>query len=251
MTVCSKCNQNHGHFKNGRVRKTCPKSCGGSFITTALTTRPKQVKEFITKYGNQTIKAVKICRKPIIKQIRWLYEHVASKSLAKVKKQYSYDDIFHLFLILYLENGATIRYEKNERVGITYNYVEEEKVDCTEKINVPKIITVEEMINEYEKLGSWRYDAETSNCQYFVRDNCHILGIFQFDHFIKQNLEKVLPTWAHWLANLATDTSALIDYGVRGGSIVSLPPFHARLPTEPCLRYPLPVRKILPRVVLM
>ena len=74
-----------------------------------------------------------------------------------------------------------------------------------------------------------------ANCQYFVRDNAHILGITKYDTFIKQNLENVLPKWSKFIAGLATDTLALVDYGIRGGSMIirppmGIPPLHRRPP---------------------
>jgi hypothetical protein len=228
MSSCKKCGMKHLKFKNGRVKKSCPK--GGSLLTTALTTRPKVVKEMVANYGSQKIVAIKICRQPIISAFNWIYEKVAPSQVKAVREKYGYDKFFHLYMILYLEDGTAIRYEKNERVSAKPNYVEtDEPKDCVAKTPVSKSITVSQLVDDYENVGSWRYDVENANCQYFVRDNSHILGITQYDTFIKQKLEGVLPKWSKWLARLATDTSALIDYGIKGGMIIR-PPMRIRPP---------------------
>ena len=226
---CIKCGMKHRRFKSGRTAKTCPKTGGSNLLTTALTARPKQVKDMISSYGSKKIVSIKICRQPIISNINWLYEKVASSQIKAVREKYGYDKFFHLYMILYLANGTAIRYEKNERVSIQSNYVESDvPKDCTPQTPITKDITVAELVDAYERVGSWRYDSEDSNCQYFVRDNAHILGIKQYDTFIKQKLEGVLPKWAKFIARLATDTSALIDYGIRGGMIGRPPPKNGR-----------------------
>jgi len=229
---CPKCHSVHGRFKNGRTRKSClVKKTNRSGGLNPLTVRPKNVKDMLSKYGTQRIVAIKICRQPIISKINWLYETVAPSQVKAVKEKYGYDKFFHLYMILYLEDGTTIRYEKNERVSIK-NYIEDDSPkDCKPKTPVTRDITLSQMVDEYEKIGSWKYDVEKNNCQYFVRDNSHILGITQYDTFIKQHLEGVLPKWAKYLADLATNTAALIDYGVHGGMMVVRPP--TKIPRPP------------------
>ena len=271
MTKCSKCNMVHQVFKNGKVKKTCPKKCpclktgvprsgfsknkkGG--FSNPLTVRPKHIKELINKLGSKKITFIKICRQPIIETILKAYKLVAGNKLAATKKKYNYDQIFHLYMILYLDDGrvvstplyeaadsSAIRIEKNERVSVKYNYTENDQAkDCTPKVKANGI-TIKQLIEEYEKVGSWRYDAEISNCQYFVKDMSNILGVFAYDSFIKQKLEGVLPRYASVIANMATDASALLDYAIHGGGFSSMqmrPPVHI---------LPVPIIRPTPRYI--
>jgi hypothetical protein len=204
----------HHKFKNGRTRKTCPQKQGGY---NPLTTRPQKVKTMVSTFGSKLIIAVKFCRQPISSRFTWILQHVSPTAMKTIKEEYGYDKLFHLYMILYLEDGTSIRYEKNERVSVSLNKDDDTPKDCTPVIKLKSPITVSTLVDEYEKIGSWRYDVEVQNCQTFALDNAHIMGITNQDTFIKQNLNNVLPRWVKFFANIGTDISALADYAVGNG----------------------------------
>ena len=129
MTICKKCGFTHGHFKNNRLRKTCPTKGGANPIYTALVKQPKSIKAMLAKHGSKQIKFIRYGREPIPRFMSWLFEKIGGRTLAEIKQKFNYDEIYHLYCVLYLEDGTLIRFEKNQRVQYNDKYRESDETN--------------------------------------------------------------------------------------------------------------------------
>ena len=74
--------------------------------------RTPNVKNFLKKFGDVKIASIRICRKPIVSRIRTFGNIVTLGQLNKRVKELGYDEIFHLFSVIKLQNGMNIKLEK-------------------------------------------------------------------------------------------------------------------------------------------
>ena len=213
MTVCSKCKHVHRKFKNGRVKKTCERKGG---FSNPLTARPKSVQDLLNRYGAERVIAIKIGRHPINAITSYLVHEVSGEKLKEIERKYSYDDLMHLWVILYLSNGKSIRVEKAPRVVVTYD-PKTDTPDETPVVKCPRQLTLNELFNEYEKRDTYFYDPVTHNCQVLAKTIANSLGVNQYDSYIKQNIEKIIPLWMTYLLTTITSGVSLGDYAVHGG----------------------------------
>ena len=61
----------------------------------SLSVIPKEVKDFLEKYGNHKIAAMKVCRDPLNSKIIQVADLATKGQFSLNAKQLNYDDIFH------------------------------------------------------------------------------------------------------------------------------------------------------------
>jgi hypothetical protein len=76
------------------------------------------VRHILEDFGNKKINKIEIYRTPLPSFINTTLDIL---SLGKFGKQNDYDSLFHLFLVLYLEGGTKILWEKNEQINSEVN----------------------------------------------------------------------------------------------------------------------------------
>jgi hypothetical protein len=126
----------------------------------------------IDKYGSEPIVSIKIGRSPLPSLINKALDILTLGNFQKLLKQYSYDKLYHLFMIVSLSNGVKILVEKNSGINIqiksSYNPKNTEYVDAT---YIPSGLTFKELLdNGQQVLGNkyWPYDSTKSNCQQYI-----------------------------------------------------------------------------------
>lgn len=126
-------------------------------------------------YKDENIKKLYICRKPVEKILLEIISKINNDFNKMLKdERYSYDNIFHLYLIIELENGIFIRTEKNPR--IIFKYMETNDLDTNDYYeikcyNFKNKCTFSEIILECQKImgdNYDKYDSITNNCQIYV-----------------------------------------------------------------------------------
>ena len=84
----------------------------------------------------------------------------------------NFDELFHLYCELVLENGKTILVEKNERINIMKTSRNEKNTEQQEISNIPPNITLNTLLgNTKNKMGDekfFTYNAVSNNCQDFL-----------------------------------------------------------------------------------
>lgn len=126
-------------------------------------------------YKDNYVKNLYICRKPVQKIILDLIKLLNSdfKKLLK-DERYTYDKIFHLYLIIQLDNNVFIRTEKNPR--IIFKYIDEDDFKTNDYYqikcyNFSNKCTFYDLIIECQKRMGENYDkyeSITNNCQTYV-----------------------------------------------------------------------------------
>ena len=135
-------------------------------------TMPPSIKSFLEKHGNKIIKNITVCREPLNRMIEKLANFVTLGKFNEAKKDLHYDNYFHLFMNLELEDGTKAVAEKNQTVSIR----EGTKGYMSSCMPVPRIhsksITlnefIEKAIKNFGENKFFVYDMVSQNCQRFI-----------------------------------------------------------------------------------
>ena len=158
------------------------------FFQAPLRGRPKSLTKFLKNNPDLKIIHIRICRQPVEKYINYFVNLITAGRVNEAKKNYNYDNIYHLFAIITFNDGRKYHLEKNEIVIM--NEISQEQnlkhTDCKDrtihKRNFKKLIESAE--KDYKNL--YLYSAHQDNCQAFIRHIAHKLGIRSLDSFIMQ-----------------------------------------------------------------
>jgi hypothetical protein len=147
---------------------------------------PQNVKNALSKIGNNKITSARVGRTPVQAIIQG-----ALKTVANVP----YDDLFHLFIELTLDNGQKWVLEKIERI----NLVKEDRskkagAEFTSSFSVNK--TMNELFqNTKNRMGDkfLPYQSASNNCQYFLMGVLDGNGLNNSERtsFIKQDTKAI------------------------------------------------------------
>lgn len=181
--------------------------------------RPKVLNDLLEAEGDQIVTKVEVCRNPI----KGIYENLLNVftfgQLKRMMKEKGYDNLFHLYMILTLENGKVFSFEKNERVNVIVGKKIKPDSEC-----MPPLIYGKETLREFivdaenKKVeGFYRYDSFKDNCQKWVRTIMNANGITQFDNFISQDVEELAPRYIRLIARGITDIAGVLDFIKKGG----------------------------------
>lgn len=211
-------NEQHGEGLIGDIYESAK-----SKISSLLTARPLAVKNLLTQYGDQGISKIDVCRQPIIGIFKEGLDKLTGGDLSKVVKEKGYDNVFHLYCIITLDNGTRIRLDKNQRVTIQVNPGSLNSEAVCKSVTLPQKETLETLIDKGEKLGNqigsfYRYSAWDNNCQKFIKALLNASGVTSLDGFIMQDAGEFLkPGLLRNITGVVTDTAALADYAYHGG----------------------------------
>ena len=109
-----------------------------------------------------------------------------------------------------MSDGSYISIEKNQRLKILYNEELSGAGECTDATPGGKY-TIEQMINNLEgrlKKNTYRYDSTTYNCQNFMSNLSHAIGINE-DKFIMQDTAELFGPWSKYFARKTTDFASI------------------------------------------
>jgi len=276
MAKCKKCGLVHPRFQNGNVKRTCPSGAGrpipakggskggrktpfgGAFkdAFTGADRLPNSVKSVLSKYGDETIKSIKVCRLPIKKALMSIINAITLGSIKSQQEKLHYDNLVHLYMVITLENGTTVSLEKNEIIMSSINPTIKEGSEC---VNVPinKNILLGELVQKaINKVGNdiFHYDIINSNCQIFTIDVLQANGLLtpQLRAFIQQDVATIvqnIPKPAMWLAGKVVRLVERLRYltGEGKGALPLAPSFRQpiRIPRPPIFKLPTPQRLLL------
>ncbi|MBC7748402.1 MAG: hypothetical protein H7Z76_07475 [Methylotenera sp.] len=188
-----------------------------STVITGRTSAPPIVRNLLERQGHKVIAGIKVGRRPVNKVILGVLNAVSEGTVEDNRKSMNYDDIFHLFLIVTLNDGYKFKIERNESVGVSNG-----NLDNGEQINVPlnKKITLNEFVENGSSGNSsfWQYHPVTNNCQLFCVSMLSQNGLLtsEIKAFILQDAERLMLNtpvarkFAEHVANLASKVHILI-----------------------------------------
>ena len=191
---------------------------------------PPHVRDFIKDNESAIIVEMNVGRKPIIKAIETAINYLTNDQFENAKEHLHYDDLFHLWLFVTLDNGTSFRFEKNHVVTITEN---PSISDSAERIDVElngRSISLGEFVsNAVSMVGAdiYRYDPGDNNCQVFIHNLllANELLTPEVDEFIMQNTEEIigsLPKKTRGLFSTLIDLAGRADillYGEGKGNV--------------------------------
>jgi len=181
-----------------------------------------KIKKILKKYGNQKIRAISIGRRPINSLVERAFNIISLGKWSKLRDQYYYDKLFHLFLIITMEDGTIISLEKNSIVTMTENdeRCSMKDVECIELDYPTDSISLDDFVRKpLERIGKEKYfvyDPFSQNCQIFIRDVLTTFGLYskKVDEFVYQDITEIvkeLPWYVRWVAKGVTDVDATIS----------------------------------------
>jgi hypothetical protein len=187
---------------------------------------PIQQQRIIDNYGNKIIKNIKIGRTPLPSILTKIINMVSLGAFNKLVERSPYDDLFHLFCILTLDNGSVVKIllEKNEAINmkVVSNY-NPKNAEYVEVSRVPSNLTFNDLLNNARKLqGSkfFKYQSDTNNCQDFliaVLKGSSMLND-SLSKFIKQDVKSIfkkLPI-TQKIINTLTNLGGTVDIVKKG-----------------------------------
>jgi hypothetical protein len=171
--------------------------------------------------GNVPIQRIFIGREPVNSTVTSLLRVLNNISNFKG----SFDQLFHLYVVLRLKNGKTYRLEKNQTIAL-YEYHPSEAVE-TQPIPLgdPYLtmnLLLANAISRKGKQAIFHYDAFSTNCQRFVLDVLSASQVPVPAHvvsFILQDVKDISPSWVKRLTGSATSLASRLNlveegYGV-------------------------------------
>jgi hypothetical protein len=198
----------------------------GNYVETIVYGRddyPPKVRNLISSVGGQYVKSISIKRKPVEAVLTGA---LSVFSLGKFGKrlQRNFDELFHLFIVLLLENGQKLLIEKNEVINMLIN--PKERADTETKIvttPIPKLTVLQMLDNTLNYMGKSKYfgySAQNNNCQDYIVSffKANNIGDESDITFIKQDTKQLfanLPSLRK-LTNTVTTIGARANVALEG-----------------------------------
>ena len=74
----------------------------------------KKFRETLEKYGENKITNITIGRDPVNRIVQSIVNFISGGQYEQARKLLNYDDIYHLYMIITLDDGTRLRLEKNQ-----------------------------------------------------------------------------------------------------------------------------------------
>jgi hypothetical protein len=186
-----------------------------------LNQRPKAINDYLKLHGNKKLRRIIVSRKPVSAKIQYIADLVTFGGWTQNMKKLNYDDIYHLFCIVELDDGTLFKLEKNSRVDITLH---DNKLGDTMKSIDNINNTLNDMFEisekEYGLERIYRYDPFKTNCQMLLVDLISAINKMtpQLREYIMQTASMLIESdILKYIAKMATDSTALIRHTIEGG----------------------------------
>ena len=186
---------------------------GGGLFDSLLQRRPNTVNSFMKKKGDMKMTTLNICREPIDSKIKKIANKLSRGQIQKTVEKNSYDDVFHLYLMMTFENGEVFSLEKNDIVVISDDHINRTG-ECKAVDVSQKNLTFNEVMKSAEnKHGKnfYRYDSKFFNCQNFLLNFTNEVGVNNFDDFIYQDFSEAISEPLRNASGFATDVKAIFS----------------------------------------
>lgn len=156
---------------------------------------PPQLRKWMEVHGEEPIRTIMVCRKPIIKAVDIALNLISRGEWQKNKNRFGYEDLFHLWMLVKTDKGS-YKVEKNHVVSIV-DSSDTGKDQDVEKRLVKRIGLRQMFDNAVKKYGARRifvYQPPRQNCQYFTSDMLTASGLNNpaTEKFIKQDANAIL-----------------------------------------------------------
>lgn len=177
-------------------------------------------RQILQAHGNKIITAMEVRREPLP-----LALNVALNvsTLGQIAKNTPYDDLFHLSIVVKLEDGTQVLMEKNEVISLVLNPAPRDKTESKEvNLNGKKILLQDLLNNTQMQMGSsyFIYSARNNNCQDFITNILLANGLDtpELMTFVKQDTIQVFGDMVRFrkFSNTLTDIAGRINVLTQG-----------------------------------
>jgi hypothetical protein len=188
-----------------------------------------KIKSILKQYGNEPILAIRIGRRPIQNKVETAFNIISMGKWAENRKKYYYDTLFHLFLIITLDDDTVISFEKNSIVTMTENdgRCSMQNVECIELEYLQDSITLSELVMKpLDRIGKNKYfvySPFSQNCQIFISDILKTFNLYseKAKEFVYQDISEIvkrLPFYISWAGKAVTDADATLSKIIGAGT---------------------------------
>ncbi len=182
---------------------------------------PPHVRQVLKENGDAHIIDLEVCRKPIPNSIRQFANLI---SLGTLHRNVGHDDLYHLYLIIFLDNGRVFRIEKDHVIKMeAYS-----SGPCGMHVSLLNSDqTLSEFINNAVQQGGegfFEYDVRFHNCQVFINSLLSANGLMTSDlaSYILQDVEVILrdtPEISQKIVDIITGVASRADILLHGKNL--------------------------------
>lgn len=174
----------------------------------------------LEEYGGALVNNIFLCRTPVQAFVSSALNLVSQGKFKEEAKKLGYDDMFHVYALLFLNNGKVLVIEKNQTINVALadeSYYDPAK---TYEIKVEKIMSINDIMSNTQKyMGDkfFEYDGKNNNCQVFLISMLRANGITSTgaEAFLKQDTEQIfnnIDNTVRDIARTTTDIGAMYDH---------------------------------------
>ena len=178
---------------------------------------PPNLLKYLEKNGDSKIKKIIISRDPVNPVVKKALNVISFGAFEKALNELNYDNIFHLYMIVFLDNGQILRLERNEVASLKVLKSFNDKKDNIE-ITLDKDFTLRDMIEIASKGNEdfWIYNSKTNNCQDFIISLLNAVGLLtpEISKYVKQDAIAIFDKNPEYLSKVAkglTDIAGAFD----------------------------------------
>ncbi len=181
---------------------------------------PPAVRKFLETKGSQQVTKIQVYRAPLHKTVDKILSVISFGTWGAAKQHLDYDKVFHLYVVLTLQDGSKWRLEKEAVIHVVPFSESSLEPDVEQAPPVDHPNTTVANLFEKGKIDP-HYNAKTSNCQMFVLGLLE--GIGQAGEgrraWILQDAPALfarMPAFTERIAKTATDLGAVTDRVLHG-----------------------------------
>lgn len=180
---------------------------------------PPSVRESLSNHGHANIIKIVVGKSPVKSVITNILNVMSLGQFKKKINEYNYDDVFHLFMIIYLDNGISLLTEKNEVIVLKKikpslkNDAQLMEIQMEQPINLSIFFK-----NVVDGVGNslYQYDHRNNNCQVYVNNLLRYNGLSNDINrdFVLQPIEEILrntPEYMNTIAKMTTNLAGSVD----------------------------------------
>jgi hypothetical protein len=184
------------------------------------------VRGWLEKHGQKEIRKIWVCKKPIYSMIEKIGNWLSRGKLRENMDKLGYESMMHLFMIVELEDGTSVKIEKNHVVEIK-NSRDKGKQFMDAPVKSGR--TVQGQLDSAEKrVGAdklWKYHLVDANCQWFVLWFLEDMITSEIHEFVKQDAASSLKDMGLLAkaATVITDIAGAADVALQGAGSRQFP----------------------------
>jgi hypothetical protein len=183
-----------------------------------ITQLPSNTQKIYNSIKDIPIKSIQVFREPLNKVLQLLI-NLASGGIDKIEKKFGYDNLYHLGMVVELENGGKYLIEKNQNILIKKSGIPARSETMNIRLEGRKITLDYLFDRAIISLGPsdfYNYNLASTNCQHFIKNVLSKSGLLNptSKAFIEQDISDIvenIPSRIKDTSKLITDVASIID----------------------------------------